>query len=241
MIDRTPPARPGGRAAGWQRWRSLLFLHWAVPAEILRRLVPAELELDLYDGVAYVGVVPFAMEGVRPHWCPEALAFKFLETNVRTYVLHEGRPGVHFFSLDASSRIAVLAARAGWGLPYYHARMAMVSGGDEITYHSRRARTGVVHQVRYRVGEALGTSRPGSLERFLIERYLLFVKRGCRLLTGQVCHTPYPVHPAHVLELRDELIGAAGLPAVSGPPALAHFSPGVDVEVFPLWSRFPTG
>src|SRR5438105_4554153 len=117
MIDRIAPTRrPVGRAAGFHRWRSLLFLHWAVPTEILRSLVPAELALDLYDGVGYVGVVPFAMEAVRPRWCPQRLGFNFLETNVRTYVLANDKPGVFFFSLDASSRIAVLAARAGWGL-----------------------------------------------------------------------------------------------------------------------------
>jgi uncharacterized protein YqjF (DUF2071 family) len=235
MIDRIAPTRrPPGRAAGYQRWRSLLFMHWAIPADVLRRFVPAELVLDLYGGAAYVGVVPFAMEGVRPRWWPEAFAFTFLETNVRTYVLGNGRPGVFFFSLEAGSRIAVLAARAGWGLPYYYAHMEMSRLGHDILYRTRRARTGAVHQVRYQVGQALGPSRPDTPEHFFLERYLLFVKRGRRLLTGQVHHTPYPVHQAQVHEVHDELIAAAGLPAVGGPPAFAHFSPGVDVEVFPL-------
>src|SRR4051812_11011254 len=82
LIDRlSPTLRPAGRVAGFQRWRSLLFLHWPVPVEVLRPLVPAELALDLHDGVAFVGVVPFAMQGVRPRWWPEAFAFNFLETN----------------------------------------------------------------------------------------------------------------------------------------------------------------
>ena len=134
VIDRVSPThRPSGPARGYQQWRSLLFLHWPVPINVLRLLVPAELELDLLDGVAYVGVVPFVMQGVRPRWWPQRGAFEFLETNVRTYVHHQGRPGVYFFSLDAASRLAVWAARRFWGLPYFHAEMRMTQTGD--TWH----------------------------------------------------------------------------------------------------------
>jgi uncharacterized protein YqjF (DUF2071 family) len=235
MIDRIAPTRrPNRREAGYQKWRSLLFLHWAVPIDVLRPLVPAQLELDLHDGVAYVGVVPFEMKDIRPRWSPRALAFNFLETNVRTYVLSNDRPGVYFFSLDASSRIAVLAARTGWGLPYYHARMEMTRMGEEINYSTRRPSSGVQHQVRYRIGENLGSSLPGTLEHFLLERYLLFVERRGQILSGQVHHTPYPAHQAHVLVVEDGLIAAAGLPGVKHPPDFAHYSPGVDVEVFGL-------
>jgi uncharacterized protein YqjF (DUF2071 family) len=233
IIDRiAPTCRPGGRIAGFQRWRSLLFLHWPVPTEVLRSLVPRELSLDLYDGVAYVGVVPFVMHELRPWWYPRSLAFRFLETNVRTYVLSGNKPGVYFFSLDANSRMAVLAARATWGLPYHYARMDVSRSGDEILYRARRAHTGANHQVRYQLGEFLGACQPATLEHFLLERYLLFVKHKERLCTGQVHHTPYPVQRAHVLEVRDELMAAAGFPVTSTFPALAHYSSGVDVEVF---------
>jgi uncharacterized protein len=234
-IDRiTPAVRPAGKAVGYQRWRSLAFLHWGVPAPALRQVVPAELELDLYEGIAYVGVVPFAMRDVRPSWWPKRLAFNFLETNVRTYVVCHGQPGVYFFSLEANSRLAVLAARASFGLPYYHARMQMEQSGSGIEYLSRRSGNGAVHHLRYEIGEPLGASEPGGLEHFLLERYLLFVRRGGRVLVGQVHHRPYPVQRARVLEVQDELIAAAGLPAVSTPPRWAHYSAGVDVEVFPL-------
>jgi uncharacterized protein len=237
MIDRiSPTRRPAGKAAGFQRWRSLLFLHWPAPVEVLRSLVPAELSLDLHDGVAYVGVVPFGMQGVRPWWCPEAFAFHFLETNVRTYVLNGDKPGVYFFSLDANSRVAVFAARTGWGLPYHYARMEMSRSGDEIRYRTRRTSTGAAHQVRYQLGENLGPSQPVTLEHFLIERYLLFVKHKGQLLTGRVHHTPYPVQKVHLLEVHDELMAAAGVRVTCQLPALAYYSPGVDVEIFSLLS-----
>ena len=220
--------------SGYQEWRSLLFLHWPVRVETLRALVPSGLELDLYQGTAYVGVVPFAMQGVRPRWCPKRFAFDFLEANVRTYVSHRGRPGVFFFSLEAASRIAVWAARAFWSLPYHLAEMSLLQQGDEFVYESRRRSNGARHKVRYRLGAKLGESEPGSLEFFLLERYLLFTEHRGAIYAGQVHHAPYPAQAAEVLELEDELIEAAGLGPCSGPPVFVHYAWGVDVEVFGL-------
>ncbi|MDP6444702.1 MAG: DUF2071 domain-containing protein [Pirellulaceae bacterium] len=235
MIDRIGPTRrPAGGARGFHNWRSLLFMHWCVPVEQLRPLVPDELELDLYEDKAYVGVVPFAMEGVRARWWPAQLAFSFLETNVRTYVHHRGRPGVYFLSLEAEHRPAVWAARRFWGLPYHHAAMTMRADGDDVHYESVRSGSRVKHEVDYRVGATLGPSRPGTLEHFFLERYLLFVERGGHIYSGQVYHTPYPAHAAEVLQISDELIAAAGIDGVQGQPEFAHYSPGVDVEIFDL-------
>lgn len=239
MIDRiTPTKRPVERIRGYQKWRSLLFLHWPVPVETIRRLVPGSLEIDTYDGVAYVGVVPFSMFGVRPGWWPAAWAFDFLETNVRTYVVRDGQPGVYFFSLDAANGLAVWAARQFWGLPYFHAEMSLKTSGDEVTYHTKRHGTGAKHDVRYRVGQALEQSHPDSLEFFFLERYLLFVERRNTLYSGQVHHSPYPAHTAEVLEIEDTLLTATGISNCQGLPAFAHYSPGVDVEIYdlqPIW------
>lgn len=112
----------------------------------------------------------------------------------------------------------------------------MEQSGNVIEYFSRRTSNGVVHRLRCQVGEPMGPSQPGGLEHFLLERYLLFVKHGERVLVGQVHHRPYPVQTLEVLALHDDLIAAAGLPAISAPPRWAHYSAGVDVEVFPLHS-----
>ncbi|MCO6456200.1 MAG: DUF2071 domain-containing protein [Pirellulaceae bacterium] len=234
-LDRLAPTRrPLGRPTGYQLWRSLLFLHWAVPGEALRKVVPESLELDLHDGVAYVGLVPFAMQGVRPAWWPAGTGLRFLETNVRTYVHRDGQPGVYFLSLDAASRLAVVAARIGWSLPYYHARMQLRRDGDRIHYESRRGGGGPGLQVTCRPGPLLGPSPAGTLEHFFLERYLLFVQRRGKTLLGQVHHEPYPARRAEVLQVRDELIAAAGLPAIAFPPDHVHYCDGVDVEIFGL-------
>ncbi len=231
--------RPVGPARGYQRWRSLLFMHWPVSEASLRPLVPASMQVDTFEGQAYIGLVPFGMEGVRPRWAPESLAFDFLETNVRTYVHIDGHdPGVYFLSLDAASRIAVQTARAIWGLPYFHSRMFQREERGTVEYGvDRRTPDEPKLRVRYELGEALGPSAPGTFEHFLVERYLLHLERRGRVLTGQVYHTPYPVQRARVLEIRDELLGAAGVEHEGGLPPIVHYASGVDVEVFTLGAR----
>lgn len=234
-IDRiSPTRRPSLPIAGTQQWRSLLFMHWPVPVDRLRPLVPAALELDLFDGVAYVGLVPFAMRQIRSVLWPRFIAFNFLETNVRVYVHHHGRPGVFFLSLDASSWLAVQGARIGWNLPYHFASMATQADGDRIQYQSRRRRGGASLDVCFEPAEHLGPSPPGTLEHFLLERYLLFVQRRGQVLVGQVHHSPYPAQLARVIDVHDSLVAASGLPAADGLPPLAHYAAGVDVEVFSL-------
>ncbi len=235
MIDRIGPTRrPAGNPRGYHVWRSLLFMHWPVPIDVLRPLVPESLELDLFDDVAYVGVVPFEMEGVRPRWLPKSLSFSFLETNVRTYVRYRDKPGVFFLSLEAAHGPAVWAARKFWGLPYFHADMAVRRDGDDIYYRTERKCDGAFHRAEYQIGESLEPSSPDSLEFFFLERYLLFVERKGGLYAGQVAHTPYPAQLAHVSRVEDSLLLAAGVTGCEGKPEFAHYSSGVDVEVFDL-------
>jgi hypothetical protein len=222
--------RPAGSNDGTQSWRRLLFMHWTVPVETLRALVPPSLELDLWEGEAYVGVVPFKMERVRPRLVPQALAMDFLETNLRTYVSCADQPGVYFFSLEAASRLAVTAARLTFGLPYWFARMSLDGDSDgNFTYDTVRENSEARLHVTYRVGDAL---EKGALEDFLVERYLLYVERRGRLQRAQVHHAPYPLCAAEVRDVQDSLMPAARLPAAAGAPRHVCFSDGVDVEVF---------
>lgn len=221
------------------RWRDLLFLHWPVPAQVLAPLLPHDLEVDTFDGVAYIGLVPFLMLDSRPSWMPNIglrhLSDDFAEVNVRTYVHHKGEnPGVWFFSLDAASLPAVIAARLWFHLPYFWARMHTRTFGR---YDSRRlwpSPKPAKCRLKYLLGEdEPQVAAPGSLEEFLVERYLLYSQRGDRLFRGRVAHEPYRIQSAQVLALRESLVKAAGV-QVLGPPPLAHFSRGVDVSVHPI-------
>lgn len=250
-IDRTSPTvRPTGRAIGYHQWTNLLFVHWRLPAELVRPLIPPELTLDTWEGEAWVGLVPFYMSGVRPWWAPPVPGLSsFCETNVRTYVHFRGRdPGVWFFSLDASNSLAVRIARWRWGLPYYRAAMQLVRQGSVATYDSRRIWPGAAGagcRVRAEIGPLLGhemrerplpagRALPETLEHFLVERYILYAQKSPgNLLSGRVHHAPYRVREARLEEMHDSLLPAAGFNP-SAPPSHTAFCDGVDVEIFPL-------
>ncbi len=228
-----------------QNWRQLLFLHWAFAPELIRPLIPRELELDLFEGMAYVGLVPFTMTGVRPSSLPAVAGLSsFHETNVRTYVhFHRRDPGVWFFSLDAANPIAVRLARGLFHLPYHSARMFLErestgpSGAPSTFLYAgvRRwpAPLPASYLIRGQVNGPVRPAVPGTLEHFLAERYLLYARFQDRLYQGQVHHAPYPLQPATVLSLDENMLAAAGLARPPTPP-LALFAAGVDVEVFAL-------
>jgi uncharacterized protein YqjF (DUF2071 family) len=225
-----------------QDWWHLLFLHWEVPAEQLRRRIPDELAIDTFHGRAFVGLVPFTMSGVRPWWSPPVPGLsRFHEVNVRTYVVPRsgGPPGVWFFSLDAANRLAVAVARRFWGLPYWTARMGLAvrqgPDGPRIEHRSERLgyREGRAHcAVQYRPVGTPAPAAPGTLDHFLVERYVLYCLRRGRLMAGRVHHEPYQVQGADVL-CDESLIAAAGLERPTSPP-LAHYAGGVRVRVEPL-------
>jgi hypothetical protein len=240
-IDRLAPTRrPRGWAIGYHRWTNLCFLHWRLPAESIAPLLPQGLTLDTWEGDAWIGLVPFRMSGVRPWWSP--WGFAFAETNVRTYVYYRGRdPGVWFFSLEAANSLAVRIARRVWGLNYFRAAMSLRREGDRVEYASRRhwpgtAGAGISLTVdigpRF-PGDSLGRAVPGTLDHFLIERYLLYAERRGQLLRGQVHHPPYPLRSAQTANLQESLLAANGI-EVDRPPCHAAFSERVDVEIFPL-------
>lgn len=235
----TACARPEGARQGFQRWDRLLFSHWAVPEATLRPLVDPRLTLDTFEGCCYVGLVPFTMRRVRPFDRLPSVptATTFAEINLRTYVHLDGRePGVWFLSLEATSTLAVLAARALWRLPYFRASIQGSDDGQHIAWRARRRwpRPKPANlSVSFTVGAPEPPPQPGSLAYFLAERYQLYATRGSKLLRGRVHHAPYVLHRAEVAELDNGILRAAGLPD-DGARTPDYFSPGVDAEIFPL-------
>jgi uncharacterized protein YqjF (DUF2071 family) len=238
-VDHRPWPLP---AAPWtmrQTWVDLLFAHWPLPEATLRPLVPAAFSLDLFDGAAWVGVVPFAMRNVSARGLP-ALPWlsRFPELNVRTYVRVGDRPGVFFFSLDAGRALAVLAARWALNLPYHHASMRVRVHDGAVEYRSvRRGRAAAALQARYHATGPVRAAAPGTLEYFLTERYCLFhLDRGQRPYRLDIHHPPWPLQPAGAELVRNTMASSCGLTLPGGPPLL-HFARRQDMVAWPPTRR----
>jgi uncharacterized protein YqjF (DUF2071 family) len=225
--------RTGRPVIGYQRWHEILFLHWSVSPEVVRPLVDPRLELDLAGGETWVSLTPFTLTGARVRGLPHLPAMtEFLELNLRTYVRGGGVPGIWFFSLDAASLPAAAVARLSLGLPYFHARMERSAAGDAHAYRSERLPPGrrpASFEASWSVGAPLAS---GTLDRFLVERYALYTTFAGRLLRMRVRHPRWALDAARVDRLEQTMTDAAGF-QVPPRPALAHFSKGVDIEVFP--------
>lgn len=234
--------RPAGRTVGRQRWNHLLFAHWKVDPLAVQATLPRGLFVDTFGGAAYLGIVPFAMERVRPAWLPPLPWVSwFLELNVRTYV-HDGngRAGVWFYSLDCERALAVAIARRFFHLPYFHARMAADFLGRTIGYQCQRhAPAAGLCRYEWTPGASAAPVTPGSLDYFLVERYLLFSADAAgRLYSGRVHHAPYRVATPVVAECSAEPARLAGFHLEDEPMSLLSALP-VDVSIFPLQSLPP--
>lgn len=225
------------------RWLNLLFMHWPLPVEALRGLVPPKLQIDTFDGHAWVGLVPFTMRSVLPWIVPgvrgvsDVRGFSaFHECNVRTYVTHDGEPGVWFFSLDAASRFASWGARKFWRLPYFDARIELSRRNDDVRCSVCRnhGSAGATMHCAWRVGSPLPRSQPGELAHFFTERYMLFATDGRGgLYRGRIWHEPWPLRSAELIALDDELVNAAGI-SVGPEPPLLHHADELDVRAWRL-------
>ena len=228
-LTLTPPFQVE-RAVMRQTWSDLTFLHWRYDPTVVRPLVPWELHLDLFDGAAWVGLVPFLVTGLTPpRWPALPWLSWFPETNVRTYVVDRaGRRGVWFFSLDAARLAAVVGARAGYGLPYFWAKMRVGADSQRVLYRSKRRFLRGRSDIAIEKGEFI----PEQSERdvFLTARFRLYTRWLGRIVCARVEHPQWPLHTARVARLEDSLVRAAGLPQPGGAP-LAHFAPRVDVRV----------
>ena len=229
--------RPAGQPVGRQRWNQLLFAHWIVDPVAVQATLPRGLYVDTFAGAAYLGIVPFAMERVRPAWLPPLPWLSwFLELNVRTYV-HDatGRPGVWFYSLNCNQALAVAVARRFFHLPYCHARMTASVRDGAIHYECQRPdETARPCRYVWTPGATAAPVAPGLLDFFLVERYLLFAADPTgHLYSGRVHHAPYRVSAPNISEFSVEPARLAGF-RLDGEPASVLAALPVDVSIFPL-------
>ncbi len=234
-TEHRPYPLPRGPWIMTQTWHDLLFAHWALPPASIRPLVPAQLELDLFDGRAWIAVTPFRMSRVHPRAVPSIPGLSaFPELNVRTYVRVAGQGGVFFFSLDCTKGPAVWAARTFYRLPYFRAQMSVEHETEAVRYLSRR--------LEYRPAEFRGAywpasevrpSLPGTLEHFLTERYCLYTVHRAQVYRAGIHHLPWPLQQAQAEIAVNTMAAAAGVELPPQPPLL-HFSRELKVFVWPL-------
>jgi uncharacterized protein len=214
-----------------QTWDDLLFAHWRVSAAALQEHVPPRLRIDEHEGSAWLGVTPFVVTGLRGRgMLPLPLVSSFRELNVRTYVTRDERPGIWFFSLDASSQLAVEAARRLYGLPYFRATITVRRRGERIVYDCAR-HDGRAFSGSYRPTGPRFRAEAGSPEHFLTERYCLYAEDGGRLFRADIHHRPWPLQPAEA-DIELNTMPPEGI-RLEGEPLL-HYSRRQDVVIWPL-------
>lgn len=237
-VDHRPYPRPTGPYIMHQIWEDLLFAHWEIDPAIMRKLVPAQLPLDLFEDKAYIAVVPFRMRGIRPRFFPAVPWLSaFDELNVRTYVTIDGKPGVYFFSLDAANPVGVWLGCNWFHLPYRNARMACLPDGAGIRYYSHRTHRGASAAEfisDYRPTGPVYAAQPGSLEHWLTERYCLYsINPRGQVYRGEIHHKPWPLQPAQANISLNTMTAEYGLrlPRNRDNPIL-HFARSIDVVVW---------
>lgn len=221
-----------------QRWFDLLFMHWPVKVAALRDLIPSVFEIDTFDGTAWLGVVPFAMNNIHFKLLPPVPTLSsFLELNVRTYVKHRDKAGVYFFSLDAANPVAVEVARFWYMLPYFKARMSKRLEGEMIHYVNERTDARgkpAKFEASYKsVGEPV-LAAAGSLDAWLTERYCLFTNtRNGDPLLGEIHHIQWPLQPAECEIRINTMSNAAGIVLPDVQPIL-HFAKELETIEWPI-------
>ncbi|WP_121820097.1 YqjF family protein [Halostella salina] len=214
------------------RWRHLLFENWPVDPDVLDAHLPAGLTPDVFDGLAWLSVVPFTNAAVRPKGVPGRLGVDLPELNLRTYVTRDGVPSVYFFALDAQGVAAVLGARLFHHLPYYYARISLTVDDGRVRFDSRRRHPGA-RPARF-TGSYWPTGEPfraadDPFARFLVERYRFYTEaQDGSIRYTDVDHPPWTLYPADAEVEANTLLSAHGFARPDAEPTY-YYSPGLDV------------
>nr|WP_262365958.1 DUF2071 domain-containing protein [Bacillus sp. E214] len=209
-----------------QTWSDLLFAHYPIKYEVLRKLVPEVLPLDSYNGICWIGVVPFRMSGIRLRGLPPIPGTdQFPELNVRTYVILNGKPGVYFFSLDASNWLAVKGARTLYHLPYWYTDMKIQTNDTNIEFKSKRLHD---HEIElacsYRPISEPFQAAKGSFEEWMAERYCFYTLNLSGVpLRCDILHDPWILQEAEAEFSKNSVLSKQGID-INGEMPIFHFA-----------------
>lgn len=240
-VDHRPWPLPRGRAIMVQTWHDLLFAHWPVPADLLHDKIPSSVELDTFGGKAWLGVIAFRLSDVRLNGI-RAVSWvsNFPEVNVRTYVTHDGKPGVFFLSLDADNPLGIALAKPWFRLNYYRAQIEMKTQGGGIDFHSRRLQKGASDaqfDASYRPCGPEFRARRGSLEAWLTERYCYYTEprdaHEGRLYRCEIHHPPWRLQMAQATICSNTMALSHGITLPATEPLL-HYARKMQARIWPL-------
>ncbi len=206
----------------YQEWNRALFFHYPVDAKILREFVPKEIEIDMFDNVAWVSIVAFTMEKIRPRFIPAfAPISDFDEINLRTYVTKNGKPGVYFLSIEAGKFCSAILAKSLSGLPYEKSIIIRKAN----SYQANHPKRNFSLLADYSIG--MEVKQKTALDLFLTERYCLYLKENKQLSRFEIQHLPWKINQIEFefLEINYQL----GQLKIDSKPALVHYSEGVQV------------
>ena len=224
-------------------WDRAVFLHYRVEPRFLQPQIP--FGLDLFDGQAYVSLVAFTLRNMRlthPH-------LKFITNplhthsflNVRTYVQVGKMRGIYFLAEWLDNRLATLLGPVLYGLPYRFGKLTyrhnfpevvgqVLGGMGSVT--PMPVRPALRYTAELSSSANYEAASPGTLDHFLLERYLAFTKHGPFRRLFQVWHNPWPQTPIGAQITCATLLHSTGPWFPHAHFTSANFSPGVsDVQM----------
>jgi uncharacterized protein len=217
-----PWALPTEKWKYYQEWNNAIFLHWQVDYEELKKFIPEDLEIDLYDGKPWVSLVAFTMEKVRPRYFPSFPPISnFHEINIRTYVKREGKPGVYFLSIEGGTQISCLVAKTMSELPYRYSKMKRTGNA----FLSENRQYGDSLEITYETGQEM--QEKTGLDKWLTERYALFQDTDTSINEFEIHHIEWPTNDLQIKECKVNYPRFRKL--FSRQPDKTHYSPGVQV------------
>jgi uncharacterized protein len=218
---------PAGKWQYYQEWNNALFFHWAIPFDILRNYVPEKLELDTFNGQAYVSLVAFTMQKIRPRNLPSiACISDFNEINLRTYINNNHKKGVYFLNIEAEKSLSAFIAKQVSGLPYEKSTIKRTA----TKYNSSNLKKGFFLDTEFEIKEELQNKT--ELDKWLTERYCLYLAKDDKIYRYDIHHQEWELKDAEIKRLN--LRYKKGSMDLINQPDLVHYSDGVKVLA---WKR----
>ncbi len=231
IVNHRPWKLPKSDWKFYQEWNNAIFLHWHVDKTELRKFVPKEIEIDLFNGEPWVSLVAFRMEKIRPKYLPSFPPISdFDEINIRTYVKYNGKPGVFFLSIEGGTDLSCKIAKGISELPYRYSKIKRTSN----KYISENREFKDKFEIDYKIGNKLENKE--EIDLWLTERYALFQNTDRAVNGFEIHHVEWPIN--HV-ELKNITVNYKRFnKLINNTPDKIAYSKGVEVIAWGKEKRF---